>query len=151
MSFHDACTLCLWNLVGFTTLRFSFLKAGALLYSLDGKHCRLHWNFQVSPYVFVGFFCVRYLPDRYCERRSVSRRVAKIVRATIHRFAVVSFQNQVSCGVLFCVGPEQDLKRLPWFCPRVWTIIWVLKSSPGLEDCWIVYPPAVTPSAVRGR
>ena len=28
---------------------------------------------------------------------------------------------------------------------------WVFKSSPGVEVCWIVVPPAVTPSAVGGR
>ena len=54
MSLHDACMLCLWNLVGFTTLRFRFLKVGALLSSFFARHCRLHWNFQLSPFVFDG-------------------------------------------------------------------------------------------------
>ena len=45
-----------WNIVGFTTLRFGFLKAGALLCSFLARHCRLHWNFQLSPCVFDGFF-----------------------------------------------------------------------------------------------
>ena len=32
-----------------------------------------------------------------------------------HRVSVVSFEDQVlSVGVLFFVGPEQDLERLPW-------------------------------------
>ena len=35
-----------------------------------------------------------------------------------HRVSVVSIWNQVSFGVLFSVGPEQDLKRLPWVSPR---------------------------------
>ena len=31
-----------------------------------------------------------------------------------HRVSVVSFKDEVlSFGVLFCVGPEQDLNRLP--------------------------------------
>ena len=49
------------------------------------------------------------------ERRSAPRRVARIVRSTIHRTSVASFENSsfiwCFCGVL---GPEQDLKRLPW-------------------------------------
>ena len=48
--------LFFWMLVGFTTLRFSVLKAGALLCSFCARHCRLHWNFQLSPCVFDGLF-----------------------------------------------------------------------------------------------
>ena len=33
------------------------------------------------------------------EERSASRRGAEIVRSTIHRFSVVSFENQVAFGV----------------------------------------------------
>ena len=50
------CMLCLWNLVGFTTLRFSFLKPGVLLCSFIARHRRLHWNFKLSPCVFDGFY-----------------------------------------------------------------------------------------------
>ena len=53
---HDASMPCSWNLVGFTTLHFSFLKAGALLCSFLARHCRLHWNFHLSPCVCDGFF-----------------------------------------------------------------------------------------------
>ena len=53
-----------------------------------------------------------------CEDRCASRRGAEIVRSTIHRFAVVSFENQVAFGVQFCVSLEQHFERLPWFCPR---------------------------------
>ena len=43
-------------LLKFITLRFSFLKPGVLLRSFFAKHRRLHWNFQLSPCVFDGFF-----------------------------------------------------------------------------------------------
>ena len=36
-----------------------------------------------------------------------------------HRVSVVSFEDQGSFGVMFCVGLEQDLKRLPWLRPLV--------------------------------
>ena len=50
MSLHDACLLCLWNLVGFITLRFSFLKPGVLLCSFFARIT------QLSPRMFDGFF-----------------------------------------------------------------------------------------------
>ena len=33
------------------------------------------------------------------------------------RVCVASFEDQGSFGVLFCVGLEQDFKRLPWLRP----------------------------------
>ena len=53
VSLHDACMLCLWNFVEFTTLRFSFLKIGEFLCPSFAKRCRLHWNFQLSPCVLM--------------------------------------------------------------------------------------------------
>ena len=44
------------NLVGFTTLRSSFLKPGEFLGPFLARHCRLHWNSQLSSCVFDGFF-----------------------------------------------------------------------------------------------
>ena len=56
ISLHDTCMLCLWNLVGFTTFRVSFLKAGEFLCPFLARQCRLHRNFQFSPHIFDGFF-----------------------------------------------------------------------------------------------
>ena len=56
MGLHDASTLCLWNLVGFTTLRFSLLEPGVLLCSSFAKHCRLHRNLRLSLCIFDDFF-----------------------------------------------------------------------------------------------
>ena len=47
--------LFFWNLIEFITLRFSFLKAGALLCSFLARHRRHHWNFKLAPGVFDGF------------------------------------------------------------------------------------------------
>ena len=52
----------LGDLVGFTTSRFSFLKAAQFLCPLLARHCRIHWNFQISPCAFEGF---SHLPDRW--------------------------------------------------------------------------------------
>ena len=55
LTLHDTCMLCFWNLIGFATLRFSFLKAGALLCSFLARHCRI----QLSPRVLDGFLKFR--------------------------------------------------------------------------------------------
>ena len=44
--------LCVWNLLGFTTLRLSFLKAGALLCPFLARPLRFHWIFQFIRCVF---------------------------------------------------------------------------------------------------
>ena len=41
--------------IGCITFRFSFLKAGEFLCPFLARHCRLHWNFQLSPCVVDGF------------------------------------------------------------------------------------------------
>ena len=63
------------------TLRFRLLKVGALLSSSFARHCRLHWNFQISPCVFDGLLIFRifgidgnkYLPAFEHYRALVSR------------------------------------------------------------------------------
>ena len=52
-----------------------------------------------------------------------------IVRMTSHRTSVASFDNSsFAFGVLFCVGPKQDLERLPSVNGQVVKI--VEKTSP---------------------
>ena len=73
-------------------------------------------------------------------RRSASWRDAKIGRTTIHRVSVVSFEDQVSFGVLFCVGPEQDHKKASMVSPQ-----WV-------EQCQGWCPrPLVERNLINGR
>ena len=83
-----------------------------------------------------------------------SKRDCEIVRTTVHRVSVVTYKDQnLSFGVLICVGPEQDRKGFHGFAPSEWTSMCVRgeKTSPSLEVCWIVALPAVIPIAVSGR
>ena len=60
MSLHYACMFCFWNHVGFTTLRFSFLRAGALLCSFF--FCKaLPPPLELSTFSlrFWWFLCIR--------------------------------------------------------------------------------------------
>ena len=52
---HIHALFCFVNLVGFTTLRLSFLKREVILCSFLARQCRIHLNFQLSPSVFEGF------------------------------------------------------------------------------------------------
>ena len=64
-----------------------------------------------------------------------------IVRMTSHRTSVASFENQtLSFGVLFLLGPGQDLDRPPGFALGEWTSILVrgedLSMTGGVGGSW---------------
>ena len=75
-------------------------------------------DFTVAVFIFVliklGTIFCSLLTTRATGRLAES---CEIVRTTNHRVSVVSFEDQGSFGVLFCVGPEQGLERLPWLRP----------------------------------
>ena len=69
-SSHDTCMLCFGNLVGFTTLRFSFLRRALFLCSFLARHSRIHWNFNFIL-AFLRFLYILHLPDLWNKCLSI--------------------------------------------------------------------------------
>ena len=109
-----------------------------------------HQVASLSPAITQGF-CEHFPPSPLDSSTGAASRLAENCDCPNddHRVSVVSLDDQGSFGVLFCVGPEQDLKRLPSVSGHVFRF--VVKTSPCLEVCCIVVPSAVARSAVSGR